>query len=204
MDRRTFMNSAAASLAALGLPITPALASMPTSERKLIVVFVQGGWDITPSWPMDSTTAGWTWSPTPSGHRGRHRLHRACSPPQCVQLHGGKSRPYLVLNGVMVRSMPTKSATIAMAGDHLRLDAGLAAIAGSSMADTFTLPHLVLGGPNFAGDLGTAVARSGSAGQARAPQWRHPRASRWEASHWSRPRWASLTATSPDVRRPEC
>ena len=41
------MNSAAASLAALGLPITPALASLPTSERKLVVVFVQGGWDIT-------------------------------------------------------------------------------------------------------------------------------------------------------------
>jgi hypothetical protein len=39
------------------------------------------------------------------------------------------------------------------------------AVVGDASRDDYTLPHLVLGGPSFPGDLGVAVARTGTSGQ---------------------------------------
>ena len=167
MDRRTFMNSAAASLAALGLPITPALASLPTSERKLVVVFVQGGWDITRVFADGFDHSGVDMEPDAERDTagGIDFIAHSARPSVSSFMAANHART-LVLNGVMVRSIAHEiCTTIALTGDTSGLMPDWPAIAGSSMADTFTLPHLVLGGPNFAGDLGTAVARSGSAGQ---------------------------------------
>ena len=140
MDRRTFMNSAA-SLAALGLPITPALAGLPTSG-KLVVVFVQGGWDITRVFADGSTTAGWIWSPMPSVTQRAASTSSRWPAPVSSFMAANHARA-LVLNGVMVRSMPLYDHRLT--GDTSGLMPDWPAIAGSSMADT--LSHLVLGAP---------------------------------------------------------
>ena len=171
MDRRTFMNSAAASLAALGLPITPALASLPTSERKLVVVFVQGGWDITVSSPMGSTTVGGEIDAERDTAGGIDFIAHSARPSVSSFMAANHART-LVLNGVMVRSIAHEiCTTIALTGDTSGLMPDWPAIAGSSMADTFTLPHLVLGGPNprgRPGHCGRAVRLCGQLG--RTPQ----------------------------------
>jgi len=161
------MRSAAATLTALGMPIAPALASIPSSDRKLILVFVQGGWDITRVFGDGFDHAGVDMEPDAERSRAGNIAFVAHETrPSVSSFMSANHERMLVLNGVMVRSIAHEiCTTIALTGDTSGLMADWPAIAGSDMADTFTLPHLVLGGPNFAGDVGTAVARSGSAGQ---------------------------------------
>ena len=167
MNRRTFMRSAAAAIAALGLPIAPAMASMPTSNRKLILVFVQGGWDITRVFGDGFDHTGVDMEPDAERDQaGNIGFIAHATRPSVSSFMAANHARMLVLNGVMVRSIAHEiCTTIALTGDTSGLTPDWPAIAGSELADTFTLPHLVLGGPNFAGDVGTAVARSGSAGQ---------------------------------------
>ncbi len=161
------MRSAAATLAALGLPITPALAAIPTSDRKLILVFVQGGWDITRVFGDGFDHAGVDMEPDAErANAGDIGFIAHPTRPSVSSFMAANHERMLVLNGVMVRSIAHEiCTTIALTGDTSGLMADWPAIAGSEMSGTFTLPHLVLGGPNFAGEMGTAVARSGSAGQ---------------------------------------
>ena len=167
MDRRTFMNSAAASLAALGRRSRPRWWVCPPQSEKLVVVFVQGGWDITRVFADGFDHSGVDMEPDAERDTagGIDFIAHSARPSVSSFMAANHART-LVLNGVMVRSIAHEiCTTIALTGDTSGLMPDWPAIAGSSMADTFTLPHLVLGGPNFAGDLGTAVARSGSAGQ---------------------------------------
>lgn len=75
----------------------------------------------------------------------------------------------VVLNGVMVRSIAHEICTmIAMTGTTSGLDPDWPAILAGREAELYTLPHFVLGGPSFPGDLGVAVARTGTNGQLQA------------------------------------
>jgi len=79
--------------------------------------------------------------------------------------HANHSR-MLVANGVMVRSIAHEICTmIAMTGDTSGLLPDWPAIIAASAADELTLPHLVVGGPSFSGELGAFVARAGQQGQ---------------------------------------
>jgi hypothetical protein len=72
----------------------------------------------------------------------------------------------LVLNGVMVRSIAHEICSmIMMTGSSSGLSPDWPAILGHAGREHTTLPHLVLGGPSFPGDLGVAVARTGTSGQ---------------------------------------
>jgi hypothetical protein len=167
MNRRTFLHTASASLATLGLPIAPALAGLSGGGQKLIVVFVQGGWDPTRVFADGLDHAGVDMEPDADrAHAGDIRYIAHPDRPSVTAFMNANHSRMLVLNGVMVRAIAHElCTTIALTGDTSGLMADWPAIAGSAQSDRFTLPHLVLGGPNFSGALGTAVARTGSNGQ---------------------------------------
>jgi hypothetical protein len=72
----------------------------------------------------------------------------------------------LVLNGVLVRSIAHEICTmIAMTGTSSGTKPDWPAILASEQVSRYTLPHLVVSGPSFPGDMGVAVARTGTNGQ---------------------------------------
>jgi uncharacterized protein (DUF1501 family) len=167
MNRRRFLQTTAAGLGVLGLPCGLALAAAKASGRKLITVFVQGGWDPTRVFATEFDNADVDME-----------LDAALSTAGNIGFVDHETRPsvgsffqsnhsrMLVANGVMVRSIAHEICTmIAMTGDTSGLLPDWPAIAAANATDDYTLPHLVVGGPSFSGELGAAVARAGQAGQ---------------------------------------
>jgi uncharacterized protein (DUF1501 family) len=163
--RRQFLTGSAAMVAAMGLPIR-AVAATP-AERKFLFVFNPGGWDPTrvlvpafdnPNVSMEAVAEPLTVGnlrvvdhPDRPSVRGFFEAHHARS---------------VVLNGLMVRSIAHEICTmIAMTGTSEGTAPDWPAVLAASQKDGFTLPHLVLSGPSFPGDLGVAVARTGVNGQ---------------------------------------
>jgi len=167
MNRRHFICSASATLAAIGLSPLAALGAPNTASRKLIIVFVQGGWDPTRVFAdgFDHDGVDMEEGAERSEAGNIPYIAHIDRPSVSAFMHANHQR-MLILNGVMVRAIAHElCTTIALTGDTSGLSADWAAIAGHAESDAYTLPHLVLGGPNFAGELGTAVARTGSNGQ---------------------------------------
>jgi hypothetical protein len=72
----------------------------------------------------------------------------------------------LVINGMQVRSIAHEICTmLALTGGTSGLTPDWATLIASNGDASLTLPHLVLGGPSFSGDLGALVARTGANGQ---------------------------------------
>lgn len=168
LSRRALLGGSALALGALGLPFRVAhAATSPGANRKFIFVFAQGGWDPTRVFATEfsnrnvameaaadlATAGGITYVDHPDRPSVRAFFDR---------WHGGS----VVLNGVMVRSIAHEICTmISMTGTTSGLAPDWPAIIAASERNDFTLPHLVLGGPSFPGDLGVAVARTGANGQ---------------------------------------
>lgn len=164
MDRRSFL-SASAALAALGVPL-PARA-VAGNDRKLVVVFAPGGWDSTrvladgfdhPSVDVEAAADRVVVGGLPYvSHPARPNVDLF------FQNHHAQT---VVLNGLMVRSIAHEICTmITLTGTTSGLAPDWPAIVAAQDRATLTLPHLVIAGPSFPGDLGVAVARTGVAGQ---------------------------------------
>jgi hypothetical protein len=167
MNRRIFLGNSAATLAALGLPIGAALAAVGQTDRKLIVVFVQGGWDPTRLFADGFDHSGVAMeAEAERSNAGDIPYVAHTDRPSVSAFMAAHHDRMLVFNGVMVRSIAHEiCTTIALTGDTSGLLSDWPAIIGHVQSDRFTLPHLVVGGPNFAGDIGTSVARAGNNGQ---------------------------------------
>ncbi|MBX2796393.1 MAG: DUF1501 domain-containing protein [Myxococcales bacterium] len=165
MNRRHFLTTAGACVAAMGVPVHAAAA--PTNGKKLVFVFAPGGWDITRVFAdeFDNTNVDMeafasrqsigdlTWV--------SHPLRPAVD--NFMATFGSQT---LVLNGVMVRSIAHEICTmLMMTGTTSGLQADWPAAIAASDRDRFTLPHLVVNGPSFPGDQGVAVSRTGVNGQ---------------------------------------
>lgn len=168
MNRRSFlgMSAAAAALA----PLASARAALSGGDRKFLFVFADGGWDPTrvfapefanPSVSMEASadrasTGDLAWVDHPDRPSVR----------AFMEAHASRT---LVFNGVLVRSVAHDICRmIAMTGDSSGSKPDWPAILSTGGAPgpyPFTVPHLVLGGPSFAGPLGAAVSRTGGAGQ---------------------------------------
>lgn len=178
MDRRTFLGGSLAGTAALGLSAAaPGLllprqavaspGSPSASDLRFIFVFASGGWDTTrvfadafdnSSVDMEAgaqrATAG---NIDYVGHPDR---------PGVTGFMEANHHRMVVVNGVLVRAIAHEICTmLAMTGGSTGLDPDWAAILASAERDRFTLPHLVMGGPSFPGELVTSVARTGASGQ---------------------------------------
>jgi hypothetical protein len=72
----------------------------------------------------------------------------------------------IVLNGLLVRSIAHDPCRrILLTGVPSGDIADWPAILAAEARETYVLPHVVLGGPSFSGDLGAVVARTGAYGQ---------------------------------------
>lgn len=163
--RRELLFGTSALVAAMGIPL-PARAQQ-AGELKFIFVFNPGGWDPTrvfatafdnPNVAMEADA-----EPATAGNIGyvEHAARPAVG--SFVQAYHERM---VVLNGLMVRSIAHEICTmIALTGTSDGTSPDWPAILGSRQRDTYTLPHLVLDGPSFPGDLGVAVARTGTNGQ---------------------------------------
>lgn len=166
MHRRSFLGAAGASLGAASL--WPSVARAATAgDRKLIFVFAQGGWDPTRVFADGFDHAGVDMDAgAERAQVGGLRFVDHPDRPSVRAFFEAHAARTVVFDGVMVRSIAHDICTIiAMTGDTSGRVPDWPAIVGAADMGRYTLPHLVLGGPSFPGDLGAAVARTGGAGQ---------------------------------------
>lgn len=165
LSRRKFFGLSGAVAASLALPRRVRAAT--GSNRKLIVVFAQGGWDPTRVFADGFDISGVSMeSAAARATAGGIRYVDHPDRPSVKAFFEANHRRSVVVNGVMVRSIAHEICTmIAMTGSSSGVDPDWPAIVGARAGDACVLPHLVLGGPSFPGDLGVYVARTGSNGQ---------------------------------------
>ena len=167
LNRRQFLGASLASAAGLTLPLRSANAAVSASDLKFVFVFNNGGWDPTRVFgtqfgnsnvdmeaAADRATAGGI---TYVSHPDR---------PAVDTFMAANFERMLLINGMQVRSIAHEICTVlALTGSTSGFSADWPAIIAADQSDRYTLPHLVLGGPSFPGDLGAYVARTGSNGQ---------------------------------------
>jgi uncharacterized protein (DUF1501 family) len=167
MNRRSFLQSGAIGAASLALPYSPlARASVSASDLKFVFVFAQGGWDPTRVFATEFSNSNVDMEPDGELMTvgGLTFVDHPDRPSVTAYLQANAART-LFLNGVMIRSISHQICTmISMTGTTSGLQPDWPAILAAG-AGGRTIPHLVLSGPSFPGDLVTAVARTGSNGQ---------------------------------------
>ncbi len=166
LSRRSVLGTGAAALAGIGLPLRSARAAT-ASDTKFVFVFAPGGWDPTRVFAAEFDNAAVAMEPGAArGTAGNIAFVDHSDRPSVRAFLEAWHSSTVVLNGVMVRSIAHEICTmIAMTGTTSGLTPDWPAILAGHDRDRYTLPHLVLGGPSFPGDLGVAVARTGSNGQ---------------------------------------
>jgi uncharacterized protein (DUF1501 family) len=165
MNRRHFLYGASAALAAMGVSL-PSRA-VESNDRKLIFVFAPGGWDVTRVFAPEFSNPNVAMEAN-AERATRGDLAWVSSPerPSVDLFFENHHDRMAVVNGMMVRSIAHDICTmIALTGTSSGLAPDWPAIVASRDRDAYTLPHLVINGPSFPGDLGVAVARTGVAGQ---------------------------------------
>ena len=165
MNRRRFLAGSGAALTALGVPSGALGATQP--GRKLIVVYAPGGWDITRVFAdaFGNTNVDMETFATPASAGGIAWVSHPERPSVDVFFQNFHDDA-VVLNGVMVRSIAHEICTmISLTGTTSGLAPDWPAVVAAADRTAYTLPHLVISGPSFPGDLGVAVARTGIAGQ---------------------------------------
>ncbi|MFT4976965.1 MAG: hypothetical protein ACI8S6_002870 [Myxococcota bacterium] len=169
MDRRHFIKGFLGSAAVLGagLPIRRARAAVSGSDLKFIFVFNQGGWDPTRVFATEFSNGNVDMEPgAAQASRGGMSWVSHPDRPSVDSYFQINADRMLVTNGMLVRSISHDICTmLALTGSTSGFAPDWPAIIAADAAERYTLPHLVLGGPSFPGELGVAVARSGSNGQ---------------------------------------
>jgi len=168
LSRRSLLGASAASVGILGLPFRPGYASpLAASAYKYIFVMNYGGWDPTrvfanefsnPSVDMerlaDSVTLG---DLTYVSHEDRPSVDEF--------MHAFYERTMFV-NGVLVPSVAHENCLkISMTGSTADGRSDWPAILASNQMSSFSLPHVVVGGPSYPGPLAGVSTRTGSSGQ---------------------------------------
>ena len=165
MRRRSFLSASVAALAGLGL--RPSIAQAASPDLKFIFVFNNGGWD--PTRALADLLDNGNVDSEPDAERAAagniDYVAHAARPSVSAFFEAFHDRS-LIINGAQVRSIAHEICTmIALTGSTSGSLPDWATLLAAAAADRYTLPHLVLGGPSFPGTLGTAVARTGAAGQ---------------------------------------
>ena len=167
LNRRQFLGASLAGAAGLTLPLRSAHAAVSASDLKFVFVFNNGGWDPTRVFgtqfgngnvDMEAAADRATVGDIPYvSHPDR---------PAVDTFMAANYERMLLINGMQVRSIAHEICTVlALTGSTSGFSADWPAIIAADQSDRYTLPHLVLGGPSFPGDLGAYVARTGSNGQ---------------------------------------
>lgn len=166
-SRRQLLGGAAALAGSLALPRRARAASVSGADLKYLFVFAGGGWDPTRVFAdgFDNRDVDME-SYAERGTAGGITFIDAEDRPSVRTFFERHHDRTLVFNGVLVRSIAHEICTmIALTGTTSGLVPDWPAALALPWADRVTLPHLVLSGPSFPGDLGESVVRSGLSGQ---------------------------------------
>jgi hypothetical protein len=176
INRRRFLGSlgaAGAATAGLGagltgltVPMGRALASGGDGLRFLFV-FNTGGWDPTHVFaPLFGNSQVDLELDAGQGSYGGIDIVEHATRPSVSQYFAKWADRTVLFNGVNVSSLSHEICTVRMlAGAPTQGTPDWATRVAYAEQESYTLPHLVLGGPSFAGNLGASVARTGSLGQ---------------------------------------
>ena len=170
MKRRTFLTSAAATAAALGLPLPGQLAGANPLDRgrlKFIFVFNAGGYDPTRVFAPEHANPNVDMEPDSWRESiGGIDYVAHADRPSVSQFFETYHDRCTILNGLLVRSIAHEICTlIAMTGSSSGSRPDWPSALAASQHDQFILPHMVLSGPSFPGQHGASVARAGGNGQ---------------------------------------
>jgi len=158
----------AALVAAMGLPLglhRRALAGSGNGLR-FVFVFAPGGWDPTRVLAAERDNASVAMDSSEQSTYGdlRHVSHPAR--PSVDAFFAAHHERSVILNGVLVPAIAHELCTvIALTGSASGERPDWAAQLADAEREQYTVPHLVLDGPSFAGELGASVARVGTNGQ---------------------------------------
>lgn len=167
MNRRRFLQSTALGASIAGLSLPRLAAALSGSDLRFVFLFNRGGWDPT---RVFATTFGNRnvdmESDAERGSAGGIDYIAHDERPSVDAFFQSWADRCVVLNGVQVRSINHDVCTsIALTGSTSGEGPDWPAILGTSADSAYALPHLVLGGVSYPGELGAAVARTGAAGQ---------------------------------------
>ena len=172
--RRTLLKATGAGLLAFGAPLPFGLRSglatanpLTNGKLKFLFVFNSGGWD-----PTRVFVDGFD-NQAIDMEAGAERnqagdLNYISHPgrPSVDAFFQAWGERTAVCNGMLVRSIAHEICTVlAMTGDSSGTRPDWPAILANEQRQDFIIPHVVLDGPSFPGDLGVAVARAGGQGQ---------------------------------------
>ena len=166
LTRRQLLQNAALAGVGLSLPARLALASA-TSAQKFIFVFAYGGWDPTRVFATEFRNRSVDME-RDSGEETRGDLSFVAhdNRPSVTRFFDRHASQSLIVNGVLVPSVAhVNCMRLMMTGTSSDGAPDWPAILGAEVAADYSLPHLVVGGPSYPGDLGYAVTRTGSSGQ---------------------------------------
>lgn len=165
MKRRHFLQSSAATLSASLLPQITLAANQ--SEKKFIFVFNQGGWDPTrvfaPEFdnPLVSMEGA-----AEENQIGNLRWVSHFARPSVDSFVENHYENLLLINGVQIRSIAHEICTcLAYTGTISGSNPDWATAIAASSINSLSIPHLVLGGPSFAGPYGAYVVQTGGNNQ---------------------------------------
>lgn len=133
-------------------------------DLKFVFVVAEGGWDVTRVFAPEFGNPNVSMEAN-SERDSEGRLDFVSNPGREVvtdffKRHGRNS---LIVNGILVPSLAHDVCTkLVMTGSTADGRADMPAFIANASARDFALPHIVLSGPSFAGDLGTVVTRVNS------------------------------------------
>lgn len=168
MNRRSFLGGSALAMALPSLLLARRGKAAPADgDLRFVFVFASGGWDTTRVFApvFDNPDVDMEGAAQPASEGGISWVDHPNRPRVSAFMRGNAHR-MVVVNGILVRAIAHDICTmLALTGGSSGLDPDWATILANAAAERFTLPHLVVGGPNFSGDMVTSVARTGSASQ---------------------------------------
>ncbi len=165
MDRRRFLGTSLGALVGGALLARPARAE-GAALRKFVFVGAQGGWDPTRAFQPVFDISGADLEPGAELHSvGDVPYVAHPNRPNVDAFFETWAGQSLVLNGVLVPSIAHDICRmLVLTGSVSGVSPDWPAIIAGEGGE-LVLPHVVIGGPSFPGDRGTAVARTGAFGQ---------------------------------------
>jgi hypothetical protein len=165
-NRRQLITGGAAGLAALGLP-RPALASVAASDLKFLFVYCYGGWDPTRTFAtvFDNRMVDMERDAVP-GELGDLSFVDHEDRPSVRGFFERYGDRTCIVNGMLVPSVAHENCLkLSLTGSSADGRSDWPAILAGTQLSGFSLPHLVVQGPSFPGEMGSAVTRAGTSGQ---------------------------------------
>ncbi|MFT5681245.1 MAG: hypothetical protein ACI8RZ_002151 [Myxococcota bacterium] len=164
-SRRKLLTASSALLAATALPNRARAAA--AGDLKFIFVMSYGGWDPTRVFAttFDNQAVDMEDRAELSEVGGLSYVSHT-DRPSVDSFLSRYADQAMILNGLLVPSVAhTNCLKLAMTGTSSDASSDWPAILAAAQADRYPLPHLVVEGPSYPGDLGSAVTRTGSSGQ---------------------------------------